>query len=86
MQLAHLVFAAVLAWSSPVFAGITIHFSGSVPDDTSVEKIADVACAEAQKNAWRCLPVVGDEIVRLDGITAKETLIYSYPRFPAERI
>jgi len=71
MRFSCFVAAACVACSFPAFAGITIHFKGSVVDDASVEKIADAACMEAQKNSWQCKPVAGEEIARLDGITAK---------------
>jgi len=71
VHIARLVVVAMVCCSSPAFAGITIHFSGTVADDESIEKIAEVACAEAQANSWRCQKVIGDEVTRLDGITAK---------------
>lgn len=71
MRLSSLLAGAILAWLSPAFAGVTIHFKGTVADDASVQKVTDAACAEAQKNSWQCKPVLGDEIAQLDGITAK---------------
>lgn len=71
MRLPTLLAAAMVMCFTRANAGITIHFKGSVADDAAIEKIAEVACAEAQKNAWRCTRVVGEEIKSLDSITVK---------------
>ena len=60
--------------AAPAFAGVTIYFQGSVKDSASIEKIAKAACAEAEKNRWRCHRLFGDEIERLDIVSVKMLL------------
>jgi len=63
---------AFLAISNQAFAGITIHFQGRAADAQAVERVVENSCERARANGWSCERVAGDDIRRVDGITARK--------------
>jgi hypothetical protein len=71
MTYRNLIAALAALLVSSANAGITIYYKGRLLDEAAMEKVSETACAEAGKNGWQCERLVGDQIAKADGITAK---------------